>query len=262
MRKLDPFARHRQQVLGGLLARSGSGYGIAHSPRAVNDNPTPATRAAIEMKLQLIDHKQTLKAIQSRETKIETKRELLPLYADWISGVLLADAPPATEEAADVVSSIMIWRIDVGDYAGALPMIDFVLRHRVPMPAQIGRTVGTFVTEEIADAALAAFDQVESGVQAFPIKVLAELEDLVADEDMHDEVKAKLQKAIARALAADGDESRVRQEETLRRYMRALELNPRAGVKKDIERLQSALKKTEAAAGAPAPSSATEETAA
>lgn len=256
MRKLDPFARHRQQILGGLLAKSGSGYGIALSPTAGNDNPSPASRAAIEMKLQLIDHKQTLKAIQSRVTKIAMKGEFLPLYEGWISGVLLAGGAPVSEEAADVTATMMIWRIDVGDYAGALPLVEYVLRHRVPMPAHIGRTVGTFVTEEIADAALAAFDQAEPGVAAFPIKVLAELEDLVADEDMHDEVKAKLQKAIARALESDPDESRVRQEETLRRYLRALELNPRAGVKKNIERLQSALKKTEGAPDAPDDTSA------
>lgn len=238
------------------MAKSGSGFGIAHNPNAGNDNATPATRAAIEMKLQLIDHKQTLKAIQSRETKIAMKAEFLPLYEGWISGVLLAGGAPVSEEAADVIATMMIWRIDVGDYVGALPLVEYVLRHGVAMPAHIGRTVGTFVTEEIADAALAAFDQADAGVAAFPIKVLAELEDLVADEDMHDEVKAKLQKAIARALEADTDESRVRQEETLRRYLRALELNPRAGVKKNIERLQSALKKTEAAPGAPDDTSA------
>jgi hypothetical protein len=215
----------------------------------VNDNPSPASRAAMEMKLQLIDHKQSLKAIQSRETKIELKRQLLPLYDGWISGLLLAAGAPGSQEAADVVATVMIWRIDVGDYAGALPLIAYVLRHRVPMPAHINRTAGTFVTEEIADAALAAFataptDQIGS---PFPVAVLAELEDLVADEDMHDEVKAKLQKAIGKALAADGEETEVRQQETLRRYLRALELDPRAGVKKDVERLQSSLKKIETA---------------
>jgi hypothetical protein len=244
MRKLDPFARHKQQVLGRILAQKGGGFGVAHSPVAGNDN-SPAAREAIAMKLQLIDHKQTLKAIQSRETKIAMKAELLPLYGAWISGVLRGGAAPATQEAADVVATVMIWRIDVGDYAGALPLIAYVLRHRVPMPSQINRTAATFVTEEIVDAALAAFDlaSAEATEPAFSIEVLAELEDLVADEDMHDEVKAKLQKAIGKALAASGDDTRIRQEETLKRYMRALELNPRAGVKKDIERLQSALRK-------------------
>lgn len=242
---VSPARRHRQQVLGRVLAASGSGFGKALQPIAENENLSPAELEVLQLKVQLIDHQASLKATKSQETKIALKREFLPLYAAWVDGVVQADQPPANEQAAELISTLMIWRIDAGDFAAAMPLVEFVLKHKVPMPARFDRDAATFVTDQVSEAALAAYDKAEPGVEAFPLEILAQVEDLVAGADMHDQVKAKLQKAIGRALATDaGEESRVRQEECLKRYQRALELNPAAGVKKDIERLQSALKKS------------------
>lgn len=241
---ISPARRHRQLVLGRIMAASGSGFGTELKPIGANDDLSPAEMEIMQLKLQLIDHQQTLKATKSQETKIAIKREFAPLYADWIKGVLEANAAPQSEQAAELIATMMIWAIDCGEYHDALPLVEFVLKHKVPMPARFDRDVATFVTDQVSEAAIAAYEKAEPGVEAFSLEILGRVEDLVADADMHDQVKAKLQKAIARALASDaGDESRVRQEETLKRYQRALELNPAVGVKKDIERLQSALKK-------------------
>lgn len=242
---VSPARRHRQQVLGRVLAASGSGFGKPLQPIAENENLSPAQLEVLQLKVQLIDHQASLKATKSQETKIALKREFLPLYAPWVDGVVQADQPPANEQAAELISTMMIWRIDAGDFAAAMPLVAFVLKHGVPMPARFDRDAATFVTDQVSEAAIAAYDKAQPGEEAFPLQILAQVEDLVADADMHDQVKAKLQKAIGRALATDaGEESRVRQEECLKRYQRALELNPAAGVKKDIERLQSALKKS------------------
>lgn len=242
---ISPARRHRQLVLGRIMAASGSGFGAELKPIGANDDLSPAEMEVMQLKLQLIDHQATLKATKSQETKIAIKREFAPLYAAWIKGVLEADAAPQSEQAAELIATMMIWAIDCDEYHDALPLVEFVLKHKVPMPARFDRDVATFVTDQVSEAAIAAYEKAEPGVEAFSLEILGRVEDLVADADMHDQVKAKLQKAIARALASDaGDESRVRQEETLKRYQRALELNPAAGVKKDIERLQSALKKS------------------
>jgi len=242
---LSPARRHRQLILGRIMAASGSGFGVELTPIGDNDDLSPADREVMQLKIMLIDHQQTLKATKSQETKIAIKREFAPLYANWIKGVLEADAAPQREQAAELIATMMIWAIDCGEYHDALPLVEYVLKHKVPMPARFDRDVATFVTDQVSEAAIAAYEKAEPGVEAFPLEILGRVEDLVADADMHDQVKAKLQKAIGRALASDtGDESRIRQEETLKRYQRALELNPSVGVKKDIERLQSALKKT------------------
>lgn len=242
---ISPARRHRQLILGRALAASGSGFGKELQPISDNENLSPAQIEVMQLKVQLIDHQTTLKATKSQETKIALKREFAPLYAAWVDGMVQADQPPTSEQAAELVSTMMIWRIDTGDFTGAMPMVEFVLKHGVPMPARFDRDAATFVTDQVSEAAIAAYDKAQPGEEAFPLAVLAQVEDLVATADMHDQVKAKLQKAIGRALASDaGEESRVRQEECLKRYQRALELNPAAGVKKDIERIQSALKKS------------------
>lgn len=242
---LSPARRHRQHVLGRIMAATGSGFGIKLDPIAHNDDLSPADREIVQLKIMLIDHLQTLKATKSQETKIEIKRDLAPLYADWINGVLEADVAPTREQAAELIATLMIWRIDIGDFAEALPLVEFIMKHDVPMPARFDRDVATFVTDQISEAAIAAFERGDPGDQSFPLEILAKVEELVELADMHDQVRAKLQKAIGRALASDaGEESRVRQEETLKRYQRALALNPNVGVKKDIDRLQSALKKS------------------
>lgn len=241
---ISPARRHRLLVLGRSASQEGGQGGLMSEIDAGGDL-SPADREIMQLKVMLLDHQQTLKATKSLETKIELKRQFAPLYADWIDGVLQIGVAPTREQAAELIATMMTWRIDIGDYEGALPLVEFVLRHNLSMPARFDRDVATFVTDQVSEAAILAYDRAEVGVEAFPLKILAEVEDLVAGIDMHDEVKAKLQKAIGRALASDaGDESRVRQEEALKRYLRALELNPNAGVKKDVERLQSALKKS------------------
>ena len=244
MRKIDPFQRHKQFVLASMGGTFMAGRGFVAPTARANDDDGPVAREAAQMKLQLFDHLRTLKAIQSRERKIETKRELLPLYDAWVAGVLAGGGGFHD----DVFTTIMIWRIDVGDFAVAMPMIAHVLRHKLAMPERINRTAATFITEEIADAALEILTLGEAANRPpVAIEVLGELEDLVALEDMHDEVRAKLQKAIAKTMAASDDDGQARRQETLARYLRALELDPKAGVKKEIDQLQRALKKDAAA---------------
>lgn len=257
----SPATAHRQRVLAAMGNRVLVGDGgtrvdmSATGPAgpAAND---PVSREAAQMALMLIDHRQSLKQIQSREAKIALKRELLPLYTPWIEGVLAGN----TGQGDTVFATILVWTLDVGDFVQALPMIRYVLAHRMSLPEQITRTPATFITEEIAEAALQAFAQGGEVAAAFPIEVLAAIEDLVDDEDpdlredMPDEVRAKLHKALAKAILRDGEDDRTRQQESLKHFLRALELDAGAGVKKDIEQLQRKLKKADEE-----PASATEQ---
>lgn len=245
VRPVSPAQRHRHRMMASASA-SASSTAQGDGPR---EPGAPQSTAEAEIRLLLIDHQRSLKAIQSQEQKIALKREILPQYEAWCEGVLAADTG-----AADVVlTTILVWRIDAGDYFNALPLIDYVMRHKLELPAHITRTPATFITEEIAEAALKAFDQGGDAAAAFPHGILSAIEDLVDHDDpdlradMPDEVRAKLQKAIARAILLGGDgaadDERSRQEEALKRCLRALELDDKAGVKKDIEQLRRKLNK-------------------
>jgi hypothetical protein len=204
------------------------------------DAGTPEQRAAAQMQLRLQHDLRRLKDIQSIEKKIEAKREMLPEYAAWVEGLVAADAPTTDE----VLPTVMIWRIDTGDFAGALTLAEHVLAHDVPLPARYERTAPALIVEEIATAALKA----QGAGESFALEILERVAELTADADMHDEIRAKLAKAIGveqMRAAEDGAAEPLAQASAaaiaLGTLRRAQQLNERVGVKDRIKRLEKML---------------------
>lgn len=173
----------------------------------------------------LLEDQRVLHGIQSIEGKIEAKRKRLPSYDAWVAGRLDADEPVADE----VVATVMVWRIDTGDIDGALQIARHMLRHELPLPEKYKRDLPTLLVEEIADRT-----NRPDGGSVTPEQLL-EVGQLTADNDMPDEVRAKLHKATGLALR---DKAPAQAVEHLQR---ALQLNPRSGVKADIAKLQKQL---------------------
>jgi hypothetical protein len=198
------------------------------------------------MLLKLAEDGRRLKGIQSMEAKAQVKRELLPDYAPWVDGVLAAGK--GAQDA--VLMTVMVWRIDAGDYAGALDIAAYALLHDLVLPDRYARTTATLVAEEMADAAKRARD----GKEAFDVDLLEQTLALTAAHDMPDEVRAKLHKEIGLLYAAQtqGETDlallRLLSESALENLRRAMQLSDKAGVKKDIERLERTLAKDAAPA--------------
>ncbi|WP_137936115.1 phage terminase small subunit [Chitinivorax sp. B] len=180
------------------------------------------------MLLKLNDDRRRLKGVQSTEAKAALKRELLPDYAPWIEGVLAAGHGAQD----DVLMTIMLWRIDAGDYAAALAIADYAIRYQLAMPDQFARTTATVIAEELADAAKRARD----GQQPFDVTVLLATAELTQAQDMPDQVRAKLHKEIGLLLEPTDPAS------ALQHLTRAKQLHDKVGVVKDIERLQKLTK--------------------
>ncbi|OAE10001.1 phage terminase small subunit [Pantoea sp. OXWO6B1] len=180
------------------------------------------------MLLQLNEDRRRLKGIQSTVTKAQIKVEVLPKYAAWVEGVLSADGA----QQDDVIMYVMLWRIDAGDYAGALTIGRHALRHGWVMP--VGkRNTATVLTEEMADAAKAA---ILAGTP-FDADLLLQTLDNVDGEDMPDQSRARLHKSIGWVQAESNPAS------ALNHLKHALQLDERCGVKKDIEQLERKLRK-------------------
>ncbi|MCX9038813.1 phage terminase small subunit [Citrobacter portucalensis] len=211
----SPARAHRLRVEAELTARPGgqlqpmSGYS--------------------QMLLQLSEDMTRLKAVQSTERKVELKRELLPKYVPWVDGILAGDG----SRQDDVVMNVLIWRIDAGDYDGALVIAAHALRHRWVLPARYNRTTATAIAEEFADAAMAAFTLKAS----FSAPLLLRVLELVDAHDMPDQSRARLHKALGYALRDNGQAVAA-----MNHLTRALQLDTRIGVKKDIEQLQRQLR--------------------
>lgn len=195
---------------------------------------TPKAKAqhanAYELMLAKLDaDKRALKRLQSVERKIAAKKKMLPDYAGWITGALEANKGGQD----DVLTTVMVWLMDTGDFPAALIIAEHAIRHRLSLPDNYARTLGCLIAEEVADAALQAF----STGGKFDLETLERTLALTREEDMPDEVRAKLYKAIGHALeAAD------RKEEALAALTEALRLHPKVGVKKDIEQLERAIR--------------------
>lgn len=209
----------------------------ASAASAAGPREEQTTGNAYELMLaKLAEDRRRLKKVQSIERKAEVKLELLPEYAPWVEGVLAGGGG----RQDDVLMTVLVWRIDIGDVKGALPLAQYAIAHGLVMPDQYKRTTACLIAEEAADMAL-------KNLGAADLDSLVAVLDLTAEEDMPDEVRAKLHKAIGyvarqRAGEEDSEASRHDRQNALEHLQRALELHDKVGVKKDIERLEVQIK--------------------
>lgn len=194
---------------------------------------TPAQRVnanAYELMLvKLAEDKRRLHELQSIERRIEVKRTLLPEYVPWVDGVLAGNQGVQD----DVLMTVMVWSIDVGDFERALNIAAYAIEHKLAMPDQYKRSTGCLIAEEFADRALRNADGI--GPELTSWLTVAQM--LTDREDMPDEVRAKLRKAIGYGHDQGGNKTAA-----LEYLQQALALHDKVGVKKDIERIEREIK--------------------
>lgn len=199
------------------------------------------------MLAKLHGDRRRLKAIESQAAKIELKRQLLPDYVPWVEGALQGNGAQD-----DVLMTVLVWRIDAGDWQGALDIASYAIRHKLQLPDQFQRNLPCLLAEEFADRAA-------QGVPV-PRAILQAADQLLEDKDMPDQVRAKLAKAIGMAALAEAGEGIAGTSLGLKEFareqlQRAVRLYDKVGVKKDLERLERELKNSAKPAGPPADSS-------
>lgn len=189
------------------------------------------SRAHRLIRAKLDTDRRRLHQVQSIERKIAIKREILSDYDAYVSGVLTSGQGVQD----DVLGYVLTWRIDVGDYAGALDIARYVLDHNLSLPDRFERTPATLIAEEPAVQALKAYD----AGKPFDVDVLETILALTAARDMPDQVRAKLHFAIGRHLAEASPPT------ALEHLRRAVALHDKVGAKKDIEQLERRLRQWE-----------------
>ena len=225
----SPARRHQQRVLAELAAQAApQGGQVAGS--------------AYELMLaQLYEHRRTLKGIQSVERKIEAKRAMVGDFEAWIDGALAGG-----QGANDLVlTSVMVWHLDVGNWMRGLQIAEYVLQHGLALPDQYNRDTATLLIDETSTAALAG---ALTGPDA--LVVLARVDQMTAERDAPDQARAKLHKAIGYALmgktpTTEPDISTLDMalaRRAMDQLQRAHQLFGQVGVKKDMERLERRLK--------------------
>lgn len=226
-----PAKRHMQRLLAASAAT-----------QAASGQLMEGTPIHQQMQLQLAGDRARLKQLQSTQAKAQLKLALLPTYTAYVDGVLAANL------GGDdlVVSTVMLWAIDAGDYQRGLNVAEYVLGHGLAMPDSFSRTTGCVVAEEVAVAALNAQ---RTGTR-FDQAVLDRAVALTEHHDMPDQVRAKL-------LLARGRNRMVREDEqpttsvpqlnaAIEDLRRAIQLHDSCGGKEDLKRAERLLKHIEA----------------
>lgn len=190
--------------------------------------PEPGSLAEM-MAHALSMHMAALKQIRSRTAKIEAKRDMLPDYAAYVDGVLAA----GNGGQDDVLVTVMVWRLDTGDYDGALAIAAYAIRHGLGTPVAFSRDVPATLLEEMADAALV--NGLDDAARAAMVAPLSTAMELTEGCDMPDEVRAKAHKAMGLGLK-DGDPA-----EAAEHLRAALKLDQKCGVKAELNRLEKHL---------------------
>lgn len=201
---------------------------------------TPETNDQYQLMLAaLIEDRRRLHDIQSIERKIEAKKVFIQQYEPYVDGVLESGAGAQD----DVVVTMLVWNLDIGNIPRALAIANYALKHKLTPPDSYRRATASILVEEAADHYLrgkiklewesgAIKNQVDDGSFSNEIALLLEIDKVTAVHDMHDQIRAKLYKAVGYLQSLQGDYADARLS-----LERALNLNQNIGVKKDIERL-------------------------
>ncbi|ATO19986.1 terminase [Acinetobacter sp. LoGeW2-3] len=209
---------------------------------------------------QLNNDRHRLKQIQSTEAKIQLKKALVPTYLPYVDGII-----EANKSVQDVVfMTVLVWCIDVENYAKALEMAEFALVHNMIMPDRFERKTATLVTEEIANAFLKKLKtnadiDIEVLQQLEQLALNTEFEEKLPDmpdqvkeklPDMPDQVKAKLLVALGKATIKqiqskdEPSQSDIEFAQEAQAYLeRAIELDDKCGGKQDLKNMETLLKK-------------------
>lgn len=237
----SPALQHRQrklaQIAAGETARAGS------APAMPTEGPVASEYQQLLAALQIDMNR--LRQIEATEKKIEAKREMIGTYRPWIEGALASDAPAQDE----IVANMLVWAMDVTDWDLAFRLATHVVNNDLALPERYKRKPVTLIVEEVAEAGLAPEPRIG----------LLQMQHFAAafgSDDMHDQVKAKLAKALGLAFkrkadAFDGSADNAVAggkagllAQALTQFETALALDKACGVKKLIEGLQRDLKKT------------------
>lgn len=180
---LSPAKRHRMKVLAAKEAAKADEFGGVRPDASV-------------YQLQLTELKNdihVLRSIQSQEKRAEAKKELIPKYMPYVLGIVQSGAKVEQDE---VITTIMLWCFDCGLFNQGLSLAEYALEQSLKMPDSFSRSTASIVAEEIGNAAHKAY---QDG-QVFKLDVLEKANQLTANYDMHDQIRAKLYLGIGRTF--------------------------------------------------------------
>ena len=179
------------------------------------------------MELKFFNDFEHLSNIQSISHKKELKAEFLPPYLPWIEGTI-AQGVGAQD---DMLVKLMVWALDTHDFKTATDIAEYALLNDFVMPEPFMRDVATVFVEQLADELLILKKDTDTAVYA---DLIQRAINITTDQDMPDQVRAKLYRVLADSLKD------AKPTESITAYETAIKLDDKVGCKKDLEQLRKA----------------------
>lgn len=234
---LTPAQKFRQQKLAAKAAKEA---------KACGGNPHGGPQGSEYQLLLgvLAEHKRKLSTISSMEAKAVYKAQAVQQFDGWVDGVLQS----GTGEPDEIVSAMLPWNADAGNYRRALDIATYCIEHKLAMPDEFRRNIPEFLMDVFSEKAekgnLGTIEEVKAW--------LGEVIELTQGLDCLDQPKARILKMHAFALIGKIASSEFVTEgldvhqavAALKELRRAFELNSKVGVKKDIEKLERYIRNT------------------
>ncbi|AMO55980.1 hypothetical protein GZ77_07225 [Endozoicomonas montiporae] len=120
-------------------------------------NLMQATQRSQLLDASLQEDLKRLKEIQSKERKVQVKRDhLLPKYEEFVNQLV------KDEKKHLIIAWYMVWLFDCDEIDSALSLVEYCELHSVPMPERIKRKASTFAADEVFAWAEKAFENEQS----------------------------------------------------------------------------------------------------
>ncbi|MEJ6008687.1 phage terminase small subunit [Novosphingobium aquae] len=245
----SPALAHRQRVLASqstraMLAEHAARAGAA--PPMPSEGPVASEYQSLLARLH--EDLRRLHDIQSTDAKVALKRDLIKGYMPWIEGVLTSTIEGAAPQD-EIVVTCFIWSLDIREWTLGLDLFNHINTHGLQLPERFHRSPRGVLLSEMSDAALAD----PGSVPHDTLLAIRPGPDPVPD--VKDETMARVQRAIGESWSLQADSFDPSTESAaaggkamlvdaaLAALREAIRLDPKVGVKKQIEQLEREAKK-------------------
>lgn len=181
---------------------------------------------------QLHTDKAVLKGIFSHKDKEQAKADLLPQYAEWLQGVL---ASGAIAENDQITPTLIVWQLDCAWLDETMPLAQIAMSSQAQSPDEFQRTLPEIIVEQYAEKIGAGATISMENLQTVIEWAGAKNENGQHIHNLPDVIRAKALRAAGEFLLETDEPDKPR---VLALFSKAVEYNPKIGLKKHIAYLQ------------------------
>ena len=161
---------------------------------AGSQNEKEATESSLSLVFR--DDIKTLKSIEGTPKKVQFKKDRIDHYLPFVNGVIDSD----DGRDSVIVSYMLVWAMDVGNYAEVEKIASYMLKHGLGFPDSLMRaSVSTFIARELVAHAPTGSISDDEILSLFGLLVY-EPNDISSLRDMADAVRKELLVLIARTV--------------------------------------------------------------